>query len=153
MARENTRHLVKAIKEEIENMAREEPSTSTAEIKMEDDTNHDVHSIENDDNPFDNVQLIVKQELQLPHYGKDVSHNMENEQEERIVSDLLIKEENPVGENLVSYDYPNFDEGSMDNDGSMDSNEARAFANVEACLQEELNIKMEIETAYEVSYY
>lgn len=117
---------------------------------------------DHEDDPFTNVQLEVKQELaisiekdgpdsqnedsmlkieefdheskeDLEHYATVPKFEIDGEEKSE------VKEERVLGdESLVTYDYPNFDDVA-----SMDSNEAAALTQVEACLQDDMNIKCE----------
>lgn len=128
------------IKEEV-------PQDITVDIKPENDEN-DVN-----DNPFDDVQVEIKQEFITPNLepSKKLSLSsickepeildtvllLQNEINEAILpnNDNDIKIENQ--EEIIGYDYPSVDEGSMD------SAEAQALNNVEACLQDDIEIKNE----------
>ncbi|XP_026483926.2 zinc finger protein 85-like [Vanessa tameamea] len=121
----------------------------TVDIKPENDD-----SYSNDDNPFENIQVEIKQEFITPNYPDklleissitkkreaELQHTVmqiENEINELILpnTDDNIKMEKQ--DEVMGYEYSTIDEGSMD------SEEAHALNNVEACLQDEINIKPE----------
>ncbi|KAF9405724.1 hypothetical protein HW555_013661 [Spodoptera exigua] len=140
------------------------PDKLPLDIKSEMHVDEDIQ--EHIDNPFTNIQLEVKQETLPVCIEKDGCHENEEDAipmmqefeekcEEHYVTvpktelfddktDLYeekteIKEETVLGdESIVTYDYPNFDDVT-----SMDSNEATALNQVEACLQDDMNIKCE----------
>ncbi|XP_053620574.1 zinc finger protein 28-like [Plodia interpunctella] len=105
--------------------------------------------VPNDGTTFETVQLEVKGEILSPNYEKDIvpSHcnimvtlptNLDGDIDKNIEIDKVdVKEE--VGGDMVGYDYPNFD------DESMDSADATALGNVEACLQDDVGVKTENE--------
>lgn len=125
------------------------------DIKSEqvDNTGTEEHT----DDPFTQVQLEVKQEISISieREGPDCQNedsmskmvDFDHESKEDLVhyatvpkcemdcdEKAEVKEERVVGdESLVTYDYPNFDDV-----GSMDSNEAAALNQVEACLQDDM---------------
>ncbi|XP_068624444.1 zinc finger protein 271-like [Battus philenor] len=116
------------------------------------------------ENPFENIQLQVKQEYsQYPNSEKsNEDYKIEHEkrvgeimevtfatgmekpnckmQEETITNmyddNIEIKQEDDLDDN--SCDYSNFEDSQ-----SMDSDEAKALHNVEACLQDDVKIKSE----------
>ena len=90
----------------------------------------------NEDNPFENIQVEVKHEFITPSCEDDKINYIETDNDSTHI-DNDIKMETP-------YEYPSID------DGSMDSEEASALNNVEACLQEEIDVKNEM---FEVSYF
>ncbi|KAM3968606.1 uncharacterized protein ACR2FA_012064 [Aphomia sociella] len=156
----------------------ESNQTENVDIKQEVETHITVHiksemdesTNDNDDidNPFENIQLEVKEEMFSPTYEKDpmtnpshsnimvnlpvLSQNLDIDAYEGITkdersemeTDMEVKQETGVvdesvaDESVVSYDFPNFEDA-----GSMDSNDVAVLGNVETCLQEEVNIKME----------
>ncbi|XP_047037885.1 zinc finger protein 184-like isoform X2 [Helicoverpa zea] len=149
------------IKEETEidhNLPEDIPLEIKTEIHLDDTSIH-----ESIDNPFSNVQVEVKQEsvsVCIEKEGSDIDdgcakmddvfHHPKEELEHYVsvpkfemdCEENGVKQEPVVGdESLVTYDYPNFD----DDVGSMDSNEAAALNQVEACLQDDMNIKCEDE--------
>ncbi|XP_047509096.1 zinc finger protein 665-like [Pieris napi] len=89
------------------------------QIKLEEDVD------EANDNPFQNIQVEVKEEMPSEQDLHKSNKDLEIEGQER---DVEVKEES---EDIVSYDFPNFDD-------SMDSEEATALGNVETCLQEDM---------------
>ncbi|CAH2098848.1 unnamed protein product [Euphydryas editha] len=117
------------------------------DIKPEDDEN------DSNDNPFDNIQVEIKQEFITPNFEPSTQLplssickepeilntvlQLQNEINEAILpnNDNVIKMESK--EEIIGYNYPSIDEGSMD------SEEAQALNNVEACLQDEIEIKNE----------
>lgn len=159
---ESQDQLLLAIKQEIESMSNENQclvENEAGNVKIETQSNQT-------ENPFDNIPLHVKQESTeseisnsemltsnsgtLTLNSEMMTSNtgiMNSRTETEIIPNLEInvKEEVQNDDSLVSYD-PNFDDSV-----SMDSDDATALGNVEACLQEEFNIKFEIE-ACEVSY-
>lgn len=146
------------------------PDELPMDIKSEMQVDEDIHN--QLDNPFNNVQLEVKQEIpiSIEKDGSDVNeeeiiptiNEFDDKDPEHYVtipktefyeektefydekSDLYddkteIKEESVLGdESIVTYDYPNFDDVT-----SMDSNDAAALNQVEACLEDSMNIKCE----------
>lgn len=151
------------IKQEVDNIDEEEIQY---EVKFETQTEEiDVH----DDNPFENVQLQVKQEeisLTIERETTDSQsdgtietindeYNPKDEQyitrpkfEAGCDEKSEVKEETVLGDSLVTYDYPSVEDNDDDDDAgeldsSMDSNDAAALTRVEACLQDELGIKNE----------
>lgn len=116
----------------------EESSELILDIKPERD---DV----SEDNPFENIQVEVKHEYITPSCEDDKLMSVPVDEAENYIGtennsiniDNNIKMEMP-------YEYPSID------DGSMDSEEASALNNVEACLQDEIDVKNEI---FEVSYF
>ncbi|XP_072933965.1 uncharacterized protein [Epargyreus clarus] len=122
------------------------------QIKPENLNSDDLISEDSiDNNPFENVQLEIKREIPDDSNDKEArgdvddrfdKHDLSKESEIREETNadsafLQVKSEN-VDDSLVSYDYPNFDDG-----GSMDSRDAAALGNVEACLQDDVNVKDE----------
>lgn len=164
---ESQDQLLLAIKQEIESMSNENQchvENEAGNVKIEPQTNQT-------ESPFDNIPLHVKQESSeseisnsemltsnsgtLTLNSEIITSNtriMNSRTETEITPNLErneginVKEEVQNDDSLVSYDSPNFDDSV-----SMDSDDATALGNVEACLQEEFNIKFEIE-ACEVSY-
>ncbi|KAF9802716.1 hypothetical protein SFRURICE_007328 [Spodoptera frugiperda] len=148
------------------------PDELPMDIKSEMQVDEDIQN--QLDNPFNNVQLEVKQEIpvSIEKDGSDVNeeeiiptiNEFDDKDPEHYVtipktefyeektefydekSDLYddkteIKEESVLGdESIVTYDYPNFDDVT-----SMDSNDAAALNQVEACLEDGMNIKCEEE--------
>ncbi|XP_049882151.1 zinc finger protein 616-like [Pectinophora gossypiella] len=116
------------------------------EIKPEIDIQQTEIDTVQTDNPFGNVQLVVKQETSInEHEHLNIIPDKPLDNIENINSDVNLADSLHVDvkaeksdDSLVTYDYPNFDDA-----GSMDSNEATALGNVETCLQEEINIKCE----------
>lgn len=165
---ETQEQLLLALKQEIDTMSNENQcliENETDNVKIELQNNHM-------DNSFDNIQLQVKQEHSEPEISNsemltsnsgtlilnselitsntriiNSNSRIETEITPNITNEgINVKEEVRNNDSLVSYGSPNFDDSV-----SMDSDDATALGNVEACLQEEFNIKFEIE-ACEVSY-
>ncbi|CAB3232634.1 unnamed protein product [Arctia plantaginis] len=142
------------------------------EVKFE--TQTEEMDGQDDDNPFENVQLQVKQEEISLTIERETTDSQSDEADETINDEYNpkddqyitipkfeggcdekseVKEETVLGDSLVTYDYPSFEDDDQDNtddddgggelDSSMDSNDAAALTRVEACLQDELGIKNE----------
>lgn len=150
------------IKEEIDNNIVIEEHNVDIEVKTEDV----------DDNPYQNIQVEVKHE----NHEQENSINFRKYIETRILeefkvqsevdsilpitpseeADANVKQECLTDDALISFDFPTFnDVGSIDSGsmgaGSIDSNDATALGNVEACLQEDgVSIKYENDV-YDVS--
>ncbi|XP_045507830.1 zinc finger protein 260-like [Colias croceus] len=121
------------------------PQTEPLEIKEESDVQikleleNTIETNIQDENPFQNIQLHVKEEL--------CDDQKEVTEDEKLIdapfcekeeSQEEIKEEcSPEDESLITYDYPNFED-------SMDSSDATALGNVEACLQEDIKEENDI---------
>lgn len=151
------------IKEEQDVNHQDHENTEDLPLDIKSENMDDISTQENNDDPFENVQLEVKQEISISieREGSDSQNedcmlkmdNFDNESKEDSAhyatvpkSEMYcddkpeVKEETVLGdESLVTYDYPNFD----DDAGSIDSNEAAALNRVEACLQDDINIKCE----------
>lgn len=160
---ESQEQLLLAIKQEIDTMSYEHQNlveNETGIVKIEPQNNHM-------ENPFENIQLHVKQESSESEMSNSEMLTLNSEtitsntgiinSNSRIITSttkteitqnegINVKQEVQNDDSLVSYDSPNFDD-SM----SMDSDDVTALGNVEACLQEEFNIKFEIEC--EVQYH
>ncbi|XP_059047923.1 zinc finger protein 271-like [Achroia grisella] len=126
-------------------------------------------------NPFENIQLEVKEEIISPNYEKDMSTNplhsnimvnlpvlsedlegyediAKNEREEKeetdIDNDMEVKEE--AGDSGdIDESVVTYDYPCFDDVTSMDSNDVAVLGNVETCLQEEINIKSETDGTLE----
>ncbi|KAJ8706121.1 hypothetical protein PYW07_010898 [Mythimna separata] len=138
--------------------------TEDIPLDIKSETIDDMGTHDNIDDPFTNVQLEVKQEIPVEiekdgieenEYTMskiDYDHESKTEFEHYVtvpksemdcddISKPEVKEETVLGdESLVTYDYPNFDD---DVGSSIDSTEAAALNQVEACLQDDMNIKCE----------
>lgn len=123
----------------IDNMQIKEEETNELIL----DIKPEKEDIISDDNPFENVQVEVKEEFITPNCEDD-KENMSvpvDEAENFIETEINDTNLDDSVKMEMPYEYPSVD------DGSMDSEEATALNNVEACLQDEINIKHEI---YEV---
>lgn len=150
---ESREQLLLAIKQEIDTMANAHHNPVENETSNDKDEPQNSHM----ENPFENVQLHIKQENSKPEISNSemltsnsriITLKTETEIAQTVETNegIIVKEE-VQNDSVVSFNSPNFDD-SM----SMDSDDATALGNVEACLQEELNIKFEIEGC-EVSKY
>lgn len=136
-----------SIKKEVENLHEEYETTI---IKIESDVTP-KQEIEPNDNPFVNIHLEINYDLNSETKVDTIETNInitecnDSVAVEKDTNGVEIKNEVQMDEH-VSYDYPDFDDSV-----SIDSNDATALGNVEACLQEEINIKCENEGVYDVS--
>ncbi|XP_023954543.1 zinc finger protein 271 [Bicyclus anynana] len=131
------------------NTIKEELNTN---ITLDFDPEYDGETLNPEEN-IDDDQLNVKEEYIMPNYESDHEHiEKSNIDITEAVSNKLVSHlESITGQSNFSKnadvkmeqfdnltdEYPNID------DGSMDSDEARALNNVEACLQDEIDIKHE----------
>lgn len=114
--------------DEIEIHIKEEISNQTDEI----DTQEDSVKKTKRRGIFDDLESMIKATKDC----YDLSHldNIEDSTKvtkREVPDDDKINMKHESSNDFVSYDYPNFD------DGSMDSNDAAALCQVEACLQDE----------------
>ncbi|XP_013199280.1 zinc finger protein 91 [Amyelois transitella] len=122
------------------------PTTDHDENIHTGEDNHETSepNTSNEPSPFENIQLEVKEEMMSPNYITPTHSNImvtlptniETDMPKAMDIDHDVKEE-MEGE-IVTYDYPDYD------DGSMDSAEATALGNV-ACLLDDVNVKTEDE--------
>ncbi|XP_063370466.1 zinc finger protein 676-like [Cydia amplana] len=140
--------------------------TDSVTIKEESDNNIVIeeHNVElrlktEKEDPYQNIQLEVKQEPEPVNFRKYIeSKILEEFKVQSEVDSILpiidpeeeeqVKQECLADDAMISYDFPNFDDGSVGarsmETGSMDSNDAAALGNVEACLQEDgVSVKYE----------
>ena len=91
-----------------------------------------------DEDSYNNVQIEIKQEINatLEASLNSMTSNMTLRQN---AANVVVKEEHSIVP-VASYNYMNYEDN-----GSLDSSNDNALANVEACLQEEVNIKFETE--------
>lgn len=89
------------------------------EIKLEEDVSEPT------DNPFQNIQVEVKEEVTC---DQEVNKNDKDSEINNHEKYIEVKKES---QDIISYDYPNFED-------SMDSEDATALGNVETCLQEDV---------------
>ncbi|KAG6458252.1 hypothetical protein O3G_MSEX010752 [Manduca sexta] len=137
----STENITMELNEYTDVPIKEEVDDGQLYIKTEIETHEDEQNVT--DNPFENVQLHVKEESNIE---KDPETDLFTVETEEIKPDVEkssspmnnldgvdIKQEDSeiiTGDEVISYDYPNFED-------SMDSNEAVALSKVEACLQDD----------------
>lgn len=133
----------------------------TANLDIKEEVHQDItidikpenHENDSNDNPFDDVQVEIKQEFITPNLEQSKELSLSSICKEPEILDTVLQLQNEINEailpnndddikiesqeEIVGYDYPSVDEGSMD------SADAQALNNVEACLQDDIEIKNE----------